>query len=400
MSEDAVRGAEKMREEFQSLTGTMETMIKEAILENADDIIAMVRTFTDDILPKLVKLGSEVSKYFGGGPGAQVSDEQRAIDKRLDKEAFARMDANVPPSSTGTLRIMITPDVSLDLTGDPEVDKLEADALAALSNRAPQTSQRPRARPASSKRSSSGRSGRGVDPIKQARQAFNSLRASLDPVLAAQMQYNEQLLIMDEYERLTGEKIAGKTEIIDQLKDALARNKMQASDLATVYSTLENGLENAFIAGLEGAKSFEDAMRQTAAQVVRELYRVLVVQQAINALLGGPLSFFTGSSFFGFGGKASGGMVNKGQPYVVGEQGREIFVPSSAGRVLSVSQSKDAVQGSGGGVTVQQIINVTTGVQQTVRNEIQSLMPVIAESAKGAVADARQRGGSYKRALS
>ena len=61
---------------------------------------------------------------------------------------------------------------------------------------------------------------------------------------------------------------------------------------------------------------------------------------------------------------------------------------------------KRQVQGDGAGVTVQQIINVTTGVQQTVRNEIQSLMPVIAESAKGAVADARQRGGSYRRALS
>jgi hypothetical protein len=44
---------------------------------------------------------------------------------------------------------------------------------------------------------------------------------------------------------------------------------------------------------------------------------------------------------------------------------------------------------------VMQTINVSTGVQQTVRAEIKSLMPQIADSAKAAVLDARRRGGSY-----
>ena len=84
----------------------------------------------------------------------------------------------------------------------------------------------------------------------------------------------------------------------------------------------------------------------------------------------------------------------EGQASVVGEHGRELFVPSSAGRVLSVPQAKAAVNG-GGDVTVVQNINISTGVQQTVRNEIRSLMPQIADSAKAAVADAKRRGGSY-----
>lgn len=85
---------------------------------------------------------------------------------------------------------------------------------------------------------------------------------------------------------------------------------------------------------------------------------------------------------------------------MTGESGREMFVPSSPGRLLSPVQTNRALSGGGGEIIVQQTINVTTGVQQTVRTEIQSLMPVIAESVKGAVADARQRGGSYRRALS
>jgi hypothetical protein len=45
------------------------------------------------------------------------------------------------------------------------------------------------------------------------------------------------------------------------------------------------------------------------------------------------------------------------------------------------------------------VLNVTTGIQSTVRAEIASLMPQIAQAAKGAVADARVRGGNFSRAM-
>ena len=54
---------------------------------------------------------------------------------------------------------------------------------------------------------------------------------------------------------------------------------------------------------------------------------------------------------------------------------------------------------NGGKVVVQQTINVTTGIQQTVRAEIANLMPQIQAAAKSAVAEARMRGGNYSRAL-
>jgi len=186
----------------------------------------------------------------------------------------------------------------------------------------------------------------------------------------------------------------------EDIKGATGELKIMASamdDLDKISGTLEQGLEDVFMSALDGAKSFEDQVKLTMQAVIRELYRVLVVQQMVNAAMtflgvGSP----TGG---GGGGRASGGPVKPGQPYTVGEHGREIFVPSSAGRILSVPQSKDAISG-GGEVVINQTINVTTGVQQTVRAEIKSLMPQIAESAKGAVADAKMRGGQYKRAFS
>jgi phage-related minor tail protein len=124
-------------------------------------------------------------------------------------------------------------------------------------------------------------------------------------------------------------------------------------------------------------------------QIILKLYEQLVVQQMVNAAMGVVGSVFPALAPALSGFKAMGGPVTSGQPYMVGERGPEIIVPSRNGTVVPNSQL------GGGGVTVVQNINITTGVQQTVRAEIKSLMPQIADSAKAAVLDARRRGGSY-----
>tara|TARA_B100001057_G_C22862991_1_gene955356 strand:- start:2800 stop:4485 length:1686 start_codon:yes stop_codon:yes gene_type:complete len=180
-------------------------------------------------------------------------------------------------------------------------------------------------------------------------------------------------------------------------------------DLDSMASTLESAFEDVFMSAIEGSKSFKDTLRSSAQAIIRELYRILVVQRLVNATLslfgiGTPVPSFNSNianspAGISIGGLASGGYMNAGQAAVVGEHGREIFVPSSAGRVLSVGQAQSAI-GGGNGVTINQTINVTTGVQQTVRNEIKTMLPQIAESAKAAVVDSKRRGGSYGRAFS
>lgn len=53
----------------------------------------------------------------------------------------------------------------------------------------------------------------------------------------------------------------------------------------------------------------------------------------------------------------------------------------------------------GGGAGVQQTINIQTGVAQTVRAEIQNLLPEIVEISKAAIIDSNQRGGSFRNGL-
>ena len=86
---------------------------------------------------------------------------------------------------------------------------------------------------------------------------------------------------------------------------------------------------------------------------------------------------------------AKGGYASATRPFLVGEEGPELMIPSASGRVVP----NDELGGSGS--QINQTFNVSTGVQQTVRAEIQSLMPQIAAASTQAVLNARRRGGSF-----
>jgi hypothetical protein len=160
-----------------------------------------------------------------------------------------------------------------------------------------------------------------------------------------------------------------------------------------VGKSLESSLTKGFTDAITGAKSFGEAMKNVARTVVDALMKMFVqymIVQPMLTALGGALGIPVPTP------KAIGGSVQSGQPYMVGERGPELFVPNSQGSIVA---NKNLGGGGGGGVVVQQTINVTTGVQQTVRAEIVQLMPQIAQAAKGAVADARLRGGNFSKAM-
>ena len=171
-----------------------------------------------------------------------------------------------------------------------------------------------------------------------------------------------------------------------------------------------NGMTNSFTAAITGAADFADAMKAMAKSVVDSLIKMLIQKYIVDAAFGAITGFIGSSSASGTNGMigggsgtpsfdarahvAIGGPLQSGSPYLVGERGPELFVPNSQGSIVPNKRL-----GGSGGVTVNQVINISTGVQQTVRAEIATLMPQIASAAKGAVADARQRGGGFSKAL-
>lgn len=172
------------------------------------------------------------------------------------------------------------------------------------------------------------------------------------------------------------------------------------------------GMEDALVTFVQTGKlNFGDLARS----IIADIARIYVRQTMIAPILGAIGGAFGGSSVSPFSlgyanatsdpigtlnymqgwtgqKRAMGGPVTAGKTYLVGERGPELFTAQSSGKIMP--------NGSGGsGVVVNQTINVSTGVQQTVRAEVMSLMPQIAGAAKAAVADAKLRGGSYAAAL-
>ena len=170
------------------------------------------------------------------------------------------------------------------------------------------------------------------------------------------------------------------------VKEAKKNLKDLKSDAEKARDALASSMESAMMDLVNGTKTVAQAFKSMASEVIRELYRIYVVKK-ITGMISGALET---SNVPLFSGKANGGPVEAGGRYLVGERGPEIFTPSSSGNITPNSKMS-----GGAGVTVVQNINVTTGVQQTVRAEIRQLMPQIAASAKGAVLDAKRRGGSY-----
>ena len=174
-----------------------------------------------------------------------------------------------------------------------------------------------------------------------------------------------------------------------------------------IFNNAGDAISKAFSDAIVHGKDFKDAMynvfQSVIAQVIQLIAQLLIVQpildnisKSIQGQGGSGIGGFIGSAaknffggFFG-GGKAAGGNVMANTPYLVGEKGPEIFTPQNSGRIIPNNQI-------GGGGTVNQTLQISTGVAQTVRAEVMNLMPVIKQETLAAVVDARRKGGSFAR---
>lgn len=181
---------------------------------------------------------------------------------------------------------------------------------------------------------------------------------------------------LKEFEAKTG--VEKTQHIAGQLASQLQGAKGQSKKMFALQKAA--GIANALISTYQGAAKsmgaypFPINIGMAAASVAAGMAQV----SAIKA------QSFDGGGFTG-GGSRSGGLDGKGGFPAILHPNETVI---------------DHTKGQGtGGVVVNQTINVTTGVQQTVRAEIKNLMPKIAEETKMAVADAKRRGGHYGRAF-
>lgn len=144
-------------------------------------------------------------------------------------------------------------------------------------------------------------------------------------------------------------------DIDELLVEVRASTQGFAQDVQHMRGTLDSGLIDGFeragnvlerglmSAIRRGSLGFDD-LKRTALQTIDQ-----IAQQALQSGLGAIFSGGSGSgllgnliggslgAIFGLPGRATGGPVSPLRPYLVGERGPELFVPTSAGRVESSS---------------------------------------------------------------
>lgn len=201
----------------------------------------------------------------------------------------------------------------------------------------------------------------------------------------------------------------------DEHAAAMALIKLQQAELAPMFDTFQNaafgladGVSNAFADMAMGAKvslqDFEDMFKDFVKQMLAQAIKLLIVNAILKAL-GVPIRYDgkgfkagKGDAFGNAQASAGGGAMSRGRPYLVGERGPELIIPASSGTIKNAHDTRNAMKG--GATVVNQTINVETGVSQTVRAEMLSLLPVIKQDTLAAVADGKRRGGSFGQALS
>jgi len=192
--------------------------------------------------------------------------------------------------------------------------------------------------------------------------------------------------------------LSGNLQDVSDVRQSLSPLVVQVQSAAR---TIESSMGSAFMSMVDGTKSAKDAFRDMARSIISQLFEMFVVKQITGFIASGIRNIGLGASAgipeFAIANSFAGGGYTGNGARAGGLDGKGGFMAMMHPRETVVDHTKG--QNGGNGVVVNQTINVSTGVQQTVRTEIKSLMPQIAESAKSAVVDAKRRGGSYGRAF-
>lgn len=138
------------------------------------------------------------------------------------------------------------------------------------------------------------------------------------------------------------------------------------------------GMEDALVSFVQTGKlDFKSLANSIIADLIRIQIQNSIMKPLAQATSGMSLSgmFSSAGNFLSGLFKADGGPVAGGQPYIVGEQGPEWFVPNGAGTIVPNGKSPSTPSGSDGSTaTAQAPININFSVRAMDARSFQSAM--------------------------
>ena len=243
--------------------------------------------------------------------------------------------------------------------------------------------------------------------LTEARKLEDALRAKLGDSPMAQKEINRLV-----QENMTN--LESQIELTMKFEKVQLAVKSTVQILQTEFDNLSKNLAKAFVTGQTEGLKFKNILQSLGQQLVKTILDLVIFNQlkagveiiggkvgnaVLNRIFGGGAgSGATGEVTSDAGFRSTGGAMSAGMPKIVGERGPELFVPNQAGRVIPSSLTPNAM--GGGSIVVNQSLNFATGIQNTVRAEIISMMPQIQNQTVSAVAEARMRGGKFAKAFS
>ena len=156
-------------------------------------------------------------------------------------------------------------------------------------------------------------------------------------------------------ERLKDVVDAGNTIIKNGAKDLNASQADYATSQENLLKTfgdatkgLSTDMATALMNGQDVLGSFKNFFKKIIGQIISEALRLMVIQPILTAIFGafGSSLSFSSAGAPTIGAKALGGPVMKNKPYIVGERGPELMVPSTNGSIIPNNQLG---MGDGGG---------------------------------------------------
>lgn len=166
------------------------------------------------------------------------------------------------------------------------------------------------------------------------------------------------------------------------LSSALSTVSREADKSLSGIAKLTERIGSNFVTAAVRGENLGSILRNLASDLAAVTLRETVVN---------PLGSLLGNVIGGLFGRAGGGSVNAGTPYLVGERGPEVFVPSSGGRI-------DSRAGSGGGEPVSVQISIDArGADAGAAERLRAVASDIEARTFNAVFAAMDRGGRYAR---
>jgi len=245
--------------------------------------------------------------------------------------------------------------------------------------------------------------------LKYGSEAYN------DAVMALDANHKRILAAYDlaEAEKLADEEATRRNNILleqySKIEEELQNQAQKQKELA---DTIANTFGDAFMSIVDGTKSAKDAFKDMARDIIKQLYRILVVEQMVASISGAIRSSFGGGAPQGpmpsgnvvpdtrMLKYANGGVVGSpttfpmsgGKTGLMGEAGPEAIMPLKRG-----SNGKLGVQMEGGGATtVVQNFNFSANGDDSVKRIIAQAAPKIAQMTKSEIINDRRRGGTMK----